>query len=74
VPVVTTNHGPFDRELVDLYRRTADRVPLIAISADQASRAPAGVPVAAVVHHGVRHEVAQFERVCLLGGLMTGFG
>jgi glycosyltransferase involved in cell wall biosynthesis len=53
VPVVTTNHGPFSREMVDLYRRTADRVPLIAVSADQAARAPEGVPVATVIHHGV---------------------
>jgi glycosyltransferase involved in cell wall biosynthesis len=74
IPVVATNHGPFSPDLADLYRRVADRVPVVAISADQAARAPAGMPVVAVIHHGVRHEVAQFERVCLLGGLMTGFG
>jgi glycosyltransferase involved in cell wall biosynthesis len=52
-PVVTTIHGPFDDRLSTLYRRTAHRVPLIAISADQASRAPQGVPVVTVIPHGV---------------------
>jgi glycosyltransferase involved in cell wall biosynthesis len=52
-PVVTTNHGPFDNRLSALYRRTAPRVPLIAISADQAAAAPDGVPVAVVIPHGV---------------------
>jgi glycosyltransferase involved in cell wall biosynthesis len=52
-PVVTTNHGPFSAQvLADVYRRTAQRVPLIAISHDQAASAPADVPVATVIHHG----------------------
>ena len=53
VPVVTTNHGPFDENLTDLYRRIAQRVPIVAISHDQASQAPADVPIAAVIHHGL---------------------
>ncbi len=53
LPVVTTNHGPFDADLADLYRRTASSVPLIAISQDQADRAPTDVPIAAVIHHGL---------------------
>jgi glycosyltransferase involved in cell wall biosynthesis len=57
VPVVTTNHGPFNAELVDLYRVLAPRVPVIAISRHQASTA-GDVRVAAVVHHGV--DVADF--------------
>jgi glycosyltransferase involved in cell wall biosynthesis len=52
-PIVTTNHGPFAPVLADVYRRTASVVPLVAISADQAARAPADIPVAAVVHHGL---------------------
>jgi len=57
VPVVTTNHGPFDPELSALYRVVARQVPVIAISHHQASTA-GEVPVAAVIHHGV--DVAQF--------------
>jgi hypothetical protein len=52
LPVVTTNHGPFNAELIELYRSLADRVPVIAISEHQASTAK-GVRIAAVIHHGV---------------------
>ena len=52
VPVVTTNHGPFESDLIDSYRIVADRVPIIAISHHQASTA-GDVPIAAVIHHGV---------------------
>jgi len=51
-PVVTTSHGPFEGELAALYRRLAQRVPVIAISHDQARRAEQ-TPVAAVIHHGL---------------------
>jgi glycosyltransferase involved in cell wall biosynthesis len=57
VPVVTTNHGPFDGELGDYYRAIAPCVPIIAISRHQASTA-VRTPVAAVIHHGV--DVARF--------------
>lgn len=50
--VVTTNHGPFQSELGDYYRAIGDRTPVIAISHHQASTAT-GIPVAAVIHHGV---------------------
>lgn len=50
--VVTTNHGPFDERLTELYRAVAPDVPVIAISHDQASRA-GGLPIAAVIHHGI---------------------
>ena len=52
LPVVTTNHGPFNAELTDLYRAVADDVPVIAISHDQASRAE-GLRIAQVIHHGI---------------------
>jgi glycosyltransferase involved in cell wall biosynthesis len=52
LPLVTTNHGPFDRELLDVYRAVAHRVPIIAISHAQAATAR-GLPVAAVIHHGI---------------------
>jgi hypothetical protein len=51
-PVVTTNHGPFDGELGDLYRAVGGSVPVIAISHHHASTAK-DVPIAAVIHHGV---------------------
>jgi glycosyltransferase involved in cell wall biosynthesis len=51
-PVVTTSHGPFEGELAALYRRLAPRVPVIAISHDQARRAGA-TPISAVIHHGL---------------------
>jgi glycosyltransferase involved in cell wall biosynthesis len=50
--VVTTNHGPFDVSLTDLYLAVGADVPVIAISHDQAARAD-GVPLAAVIHHGI---------------------
>jgi glycosyltransferase involved in cell wall biosynthesis len=52
LPVVTTNHGPFDGELGDVYRALGLAADVIAISAHQASTAQ-GVNVAAVIHHGV---------------------
>jgi glycosyltransferase involved in cell wall biosynthesis len=52
LPVVTTNHGPFDDGFAALFRGTAERVAVVAISKHQASTA-AGVHVDAVIHHGV---------------------
>jgi glycosyltransferase involved in cell wall biosynthesis len=52
LPVVTTNHGPFNRELLDVYRAVAHRVPIIAISHAQAAAAR-GLPLAGVIHHGI---------------------
>jgi glycosyltransferase involved in cell wall biosynthesis len=56
VRVVTTNHGPFNGELFDLYRTIADTVPVIAISHDQASRVQ-DVRITAVIHHGLDPEM-----------------
>jgi glycosyltransferase involved in cell wall biosynthesis len=52
LPVVTTNHGPFESDLGDIYRALGPRAQVIAISAHQASTA-AGVHIAAIIHHGV---------------------
>ena len=52
LPVVTTNHGPFQSDLLSVYQATSDRVPVIAISRHQASGAE-GVNLAGVIHHGV---------------------
>lgn len=61
VPVVTTNHGPFNDDLIDLYRR-ARQIPVIGISRDQASRAPSDIPVAAVIHHGLDLDRYRFNQ------------
>lgn len=53
--VVTTIHGPFNDELIDIYRRMAERVPIIAISHDQRRHAP-DVPIVRVIHHGIDPE------------------
>jgi glycosyltransferase involved in cell wall biosynthesis len=50
--VVTTNHGPFDAELTPVYRSIAERIPVIAISHDQA-RTAGDIPIARIIHHGV---------------------
>jgi glycosyltransferase involved in cell wall biosynthesis len=51
IPVVTTNHGPFDERLGGIYRSMRD-VALVAISHHQASTA-GGIPLAGVIHHGI---------------------
>ena len=57
-PVVTTNHGPFDREMRAIFGKVAQqRTPIIAISRSQA-RSAADIPIAAVIHHGI--DVEQF--------------
>ena len=52
LPVLTTNHGPFDAELTSIYRSIAHAVPIIAISYHQA-RTAGTIPIARVIHHGV---------------------
>ena len=61
LPVVTTNHGPFAGDMVDVYRAQPKDVGLIAISYHQASQA-GDVAVAAVIHHGVRVRRFSFRR------------
>ena len=55
--VVTTLHGPLNDELIDIYGRIAERVPLIQISHAQGKPAP-HIPAARVIHHGL--DVDQF--------------
>ncbi len=52
-PVVHTLHTPWLDEQIRLARLVAPPVHLVAISHDQADRAPADVPIAAVVHNGI---------------------
>lgn len=52
-PVVNTLHGPWTDEVGALHALLAPRLHLVAISHDQARRAPADVPVAAVVPNGI---------------------
>lgn len=54
-PVVTTNHGPFTKELLKLYGAVQDRVAIVALSHHQASQAD-GVQIARVIHHGLDPE------------------
>ncbi|MDT5143704.1 MAG: hypothetical protein QOI79_3067 [Mycobacterium sp.] len=50
--VVTTCHGPFRGELRAIYRRYGRRLPVVAISHDQAAHAPE-IAVDRVIHHGL---------------------
>ncbi len=59
-PVVHTLHGPWTSVTEALYRQVADRVHLVAISRDQAGRAPPGIVLAGVVHNGIDVESYPF--------------
>lgn len=54
-PVLTTNHGPFNGDLLPIYQAVAEHVGVIAISHHQASTAT-GVKLTGVIHHGVDTE------------------
>src|SRR5918997_2594862 len=71
LPVVTTNHGPFDPELLDVYGAVAHRVPIIAISHAQAAAAGA-LPLAGVIHHGI--DVDRFPVCAGNGGYLLFLG
>jgi glycosyltransferase involved in cell wall biosynthesis len=51
-PVLSTHHGAFSGENRRIFREIARRAAVIAISHDQAARAPE-IPIAAVIHHGI---------------------
>jgi glycosyltransferase involved in cell wall biosynthesis len=54
--VVTTCHGPLQDDLRRIYRAySRQRLPVVAISHDQAARAP-DVTISRVIHHGVDPE------------------
>ena len=55
IPVVTTNHGLFDDHLRPIFRELSRVSSVVAISHSQASTS-GDVPIAAVIHHGVRPE------------------
>jgi glycosyltransferase involved in cell wall biosynthesis len=69
--VVTTVHGPFNEELIDIYGRIADRVPLIGISHAQGRAAPQ-IPIARVIHHGL--DVEEFPVGTGEGGYLLFLG
>jgi len=50
--VVTTIHGPFNDELIDLYSALGPHVPIVSISHAQRQAAPE-VPIRRVIHHGL---------------------
>ena len=50
-PVVTTSHGPFTAQTRRLFADIARHTPIVAIS--HAHARTAGVPIAAVIHHGI---------------------
>jgi len=52
VPVVATNHGPFEGDLAATFARAARHAAVVAISHDHARRA-GSIPIAAVIHHGL---------------------
>lgn len=52
LPIVTTNHLPFQNGLDEYYRTISKKIPVIAISHSQAELAT-NVRLAGVIHHGV---------------------
>jgi glycosyltransferase involved in cell wall biosynthesis len=55
-PVVTTNHGPFTDQTRPIWSEIAKHASIVCISHSQA-RASGGVPVSAVIHHGIDLDV-----------------
>jgi glycosyltransferase involved in cell wall biosynthesis len=77
IPVVTTNHGPFDANLTPLFQALRE-VSVVAISHHQASTA-FGVPIARVIHHGIDVEAVPIGRgtgghACFLGRMSPDKG
>jgi glycosyltransferase involved in cell wall biosynthesis len=55
-PVVTTNHGLFTAQTSRVFAAIAQHASIVAISTSQA-RTAAGIPIAAVIHHGIDLDV-----------------
>jgi glycosyltransferase involved in cell wall biosynthesis len=70
-PVVTTNHGQLNAKMASWYEPISRRLPLIAISHDQAASA-AGVTARAVIHHGI--DVSRFPVGAGEGGYVAFLG
>jgi glycosyltransferase involved in cell wall biosynthesis len=79
VPLVATNHGPFNRLTRTIYRASAARAHIVAISHDQARSAGCDVPIAAVIPHGIDVDAMPFgtgegEYVLFLGRMVPEKG
>ena len=61
VPVVHTLHGPFTEETASFYQAHGRKAHLVAISRAQQESAPAGVPIAGVVHNPIDVREWPFE-------------
>jgi len=54
IPVVTTNHGPFQDNTMGFWKGVSNRdIPIISISNDQASHADDQINISKVIHHGI---------------------
>ena len=71
-PVVHTLHGRWTPSTVELARRIGDRVHLVAISHDQADRAPAHIRLSGMVHNGI--DVAAHPYVTAKGDYLAYVG
>ena len=77
-PVVTTNHGPFTAVTRRIFAEIARHAAIVAISHAQA-RSAGGIPIAAVIHHGIDLDVYQpgpggGEYVLFVGRMCTDKG
>jgi glycosyltransferase involved in cell wall biosynthesis len=77
LPVVTTNHNPFNRTYNAIYSAVVPRVALVAISESHASST--NLPIDAVVHHGIDVENYPFGAgdggyAALLGRMVANKG
>ncbi len=58
--VVTTQHHPYNDNFRDIFQMSASRVPIVAISRHQASRA-SGLRIEKVIHHGLDPDNFEFN-------------
>jgi glycosyltransferase involved in cell wall biosynthesis len=78
IPVVTTNHAPFESVLNEVYAVMADDVAIVAISHHQASLAKQ-IRIAGVIHHGIDVDRVPFGAgasgyACFLGRMSPDKG
>lgn len=72
VPIVVTNHGCFADDFADVNYHARTRVPIVAVSEDQALRAEAPLRVTDFIHHGVHLERYPFAETA--GEYLVTFG
>ncbi len=58
--VVTTQHHPYDHSFRDIFRASAGRVPLVAVSESQRRSAP-DLEIEKVIHHGLEPDRFRFN-------------